>query len=200
MPQQNLLLIFTKNPIKGKVKTRLAKNIGDTKALEVYRYLLKHTRAVTSLLEADKAVFYADFVDMADDWGNETYTKFVQEGKDLGERMKNAFAQSFAQGYQHVVIIGSDCAQITQAIISEAFEALKTHDVAIGSAKDGGYYLLGMNTLYAEVFENKPWSTSQVFAQTLKDFENAQASVFQLPQLSDIDTVADLDTLPKGVL
>jgi rSAM/selenodomain-associated transferase 1 len=200
MSQKNLLLIFTKNPIKGKVKTRLAKDIGDSKALEIYQYLLQHTRQVTQPIGADKAVFYADFVDTADGWDNAHYTKFAQTGKDLGDRMKNAFVQGFDQGYSRVVIIGSDCAQITQDIISEAFEALKTHDAVLGSAKDGGYYLLGMKRLYAQVFENKPWSTSEVFAQTLQDFTQAQATVYQLAQLSDIDTVDDLHTLPPEAI
>lgn len=200
MSQKNLLLIFTKNPIKGKVKTRLAKDIGDSKALEIYQYLLQYTRKVTQSIDADKAVFYADFVDMTDGWHNAHYTKFAQEGEDLGARMKNAFAQGFAKGYSRVVIIGSDCVQITQNIITNAFEALETHDVVLGAAKDGGYYLLGMCRLYAQVFENKPWSTSEVFAQTLQDFEQARATVYQLPQLSDIDTVADLHTLPPEAM
>lgn len=200
MSQKNLLLIFTKNPIKGKVKTRLAKDIGDSKALEIYQYLLQHTRQVTQPIDADKAVFYADFVDTADGWDNAHYTKFAQTGEGLGNRMKNAFVQGFDQGYSQVVIIGSDCAQITQGIITEAFEALKSHNAVLGSAKDGGYYLLGMDRMYTQVFENKPWSTSEVFAQTLQDFEQAQATVYQLAQLSDIDTVADLHTLPPEAI
>lgn len=200
MNKEQLLLIFIKNPVLGKVKTRLAKDIGMPKALEVYQYLLEHTRQITKGLTTDKAVFYSEYVDLADAWDNAYYQKFAQQGSGLGERMNNAFRLGFEQGYQSMVIIGSDCIEINQEIIEEAFNALKTNDFVIGPAKDGGYYLLGMNKLYTKVFVNKTWSTSGVFAATMQDFTDIGASVHLLPKLSDIDTVADLELLNLDIL
>lgn len=194
---QQLLLIFTKNPELGRVKTRLAKTIGDQKALEVYQYLLDHTRAITTQLkQVDKAVFYSKFVDENDLWGATQYQKQVQTGEGLGERMSNAFSWGFGQSYQSIVIIGSDCIEITQAIIEEAFIALQTQDFVIGPAKDGGYYLLGMKASYPEVFENKTWSTNSVFQSTLQDLQVRSSQIHRLPELSDVDTVDDLASFP----
>lgn len=192
-----LLLIFTKNPELGKVKTRLAKSIGDQKALEVYLHLLNHTRDITIELEAiEKAVFYSKFVDQADLWDANHYQKQVQQGEGLGERMSNAFDWGFEQGYQAIVIVGSDNIEITQTIIEEAFMALKTNDFVIGPAKDGGYYLLGMKTLYPEVFENKTWSTNTVFPDTMQNLNSKSNQIHLLPLLSDVDTVEDLASFP----
>lgn len=192
-----LLLIFTKNPELGKVKTRLAKSIGDQKALEVYLHLLNHTRDITVKLEAiDKAVFYSKFVDQADLWEASHFQKQVQQGEGLGERMSNAFVWGFEQGYQDIVIVGSDNIEITQTIIEEAFTALKTNDFVIGPAKDGGYYLLGMKALYPEVFENKTWSTNTVFPDTMQNLKANSDQIHLLPLLSDVDTVEDLTSFP----
>ncbi len=194
---QQLLLIFTKNPELGRVKTRLAKTIGDQKALEVYQYLLDHTRAITTQLkQVDKSVFYSKFVDDNDLWVATQYQKQVQTGEGLGERMSNAFAWGFGQSYQSIIIIGSDCIEITQAIIEEAFVALQTQDFVIGPAKDGGYYLLGMKAPYPEVFENKTWSTNSVFQSTLQDLQARSSQIHCLPELSDVDTVDDLASFP----
>lgn len=196
MKNKQLLLIFTKNTIPGTVKTRLAKDIGDAKALEVYEHLLAYTQQITQNLPVtDKAVYYSRYVETNDLWSNEYYQKFVQQGEGLGERMNNAFVEGFDQAYTSIIIIGSDCIEITQAIIQEAFEALKNNDFVIGPARDGGYYLLGMNQLYSKVFQNKTWSTDTVFQETMRDLESISTNIYQLPQLSDVDTVEDLSLL-----
>ncbi|OJJ16333.1 glycosyltransferase [marine bacterium AO1-C] len=194
---QQLLLIFTKNPELGKVKTRLAKTIGDQKALEVYQYLLEHTHSITANIpNTDKAVFYSKFVDNTDLWEATHYQKQVQQGEGLGERMSNGFIWGFAQKYTSIIIIGSDCIEITQDIIEEAFQALQTQDFVIGPAKDGGYYLLGMNAPYPQVFENKTWSTASVFPDTLQDLQAKSDKIHHLPLLSDVDTEKDLASFP----
>ena len=90
--QKQLLIIFIKNPELGKVKTRLAKTMGEKKALEIYKSLLSHTHAITKNVNTDKAVFYSDYVDHSDQWEDSIYLKKVQKGSNLGERMLNAFA------------------------------------------------------------------------------------------------------------
>jgi glycosyltransferase A (GT-A) superfamily protein (DUF2064 family) len=97
MKHDHLLIIFIKNPVPGKVKTRLAKAIGEQKAFEIYQQLLQHTHKVTHKLTMDKAVFYSDAVETGDIWDNGNYQKFVQEGSDLGKRMLNAFKAASAK-------------------------------------------------------------------------------------------------------
>lgn len=193
MPAEKLLLIFIKNPEKGKVKTRLAETIDDKKALEVYHRLLSITKRETVSLNSDRQVWYSRYVDKDDIWENGEYEKRLQKGRNLGERMREAFRQAFVDGYEKAVIIGSDCAELTREIIQRAFSKLEDSDVVIGPSEDGGYYLLGMKSFHPELFADIEWSTSSVFTQTVKRAENLGLSLHVLLMLNDIDTEEDLD-------
>ncbi|HET6243146.1 MAG: TIGR04282 family arsenosugar biosynthesis glycosyltransferase [Bacteroidetes bacterium] len=192
MATDKLLMVFVKNPQRGKVKTRLATTMGDEKALEIYRVLLDHTLTISKRVNCDKAIFYSDYIDDGDMWGKAKFSQFVQEGNELGERMLNAFKQAFLKQYKSVVIIGSDCLDLNEHIITDAFDVLKKNEIVIGPAKDGGYYLLGMRTLYKELFMNKQWSTENVLLDTLLDITKLNVSMKLLPTLSDIDEEKDL--------
>ncbi len=197
MNHDSLLMIFAKNPELGKVKTRLAKTIGNEKALMIYVKLLEHTHAVADRVFADKAVFYSDKVQEFDILDYYKFPKFLQKGKDLGERMERAFGQAFAQDYDKVVIIGSDCIEITTEIIEDALTALDDHNVVIGPALDGGYYLLGMDRHYPHLFKGKAWSTPDVLLDTILDIKKLKLSYSLLPTLSDVDEEKDLGVLRK---
>lgn len=186
----NTLLIFIKNPIKGKAKTRLAKTVGDEEALRIYKELLRHTRQVTEQVAAKRHLYYAYFIDTEDEWPITSFQKYLQQGGGLGERMTNAFRHAF-QDAQKVVIIGSDCATLTPNLIEQAFEQLTNHDFVIGPAEDGGYYLLGMQALMPFVFENVRWSSPTVLNQTIEHIKSHHKTYCLLPILSDIDTEAD---------
>lgn len=188
------LIIFIKNPVLGKVKTRLAAGIGDHRALEVYMQLLEITRGVALKVNCTRNVFYSDEI-VSDDWEDDKFNKFVQEGEDLGERMKNAFEQVFALGAKKAVIIGSDCPQLTSAIVQEAFVKLDACDVVVGPASDGGYYLLGMKLMHVSLFNEMEWSTDRVRTETLQRIVQQQLTYSLLPVLTDIDTAQDLHLL-----
>jgi rSAM/selenodomain-associated transferase 1 len=188
----SVLIIFVKNPVLGKVKTRLAHALGEENALMIYQKLLQHTCSVTTNVPADKYVFYLEYINHNDIWKNEVYKKELQYGNDLGKRMKNAFEILFQRGYKEIVIIGSDCYELTEEIIMNAFDQLKQKDVVIGPAKDGGYYLLGMNVFIPQLFTGKSWSTNKVFRETLTEIKSFNYSIYQLPVLNDIDTSEDV--------
>lgn len=186
------LIIFVKNPVLGKAKTRLAASIGDVAALKVYRQLLAYTKLVVDGLDAEKSVWYSSFIDQEDIWTNGEFNKKVQTGDDLGQKMKNAFEATFAQEKSDaVVIIGSDCAELEERHVSEAFDALESNDIVLGPAKDGGYYLLGMRVFVPELFESIAWSTSTVAEQTLSAVKEKNLSYMILDELNDVDTVED---------
>lgn len=187
----SLLMVFAKNPVKGAVKSRLAETIGTENALEVYKALVKHTIEAAHLLPCDKAVFYSEHIDENDAWRKAGFQQFVQSGDELGTRMANAFEQKLMQ-YEKVVIIGSDCPDISTNILEQAFEALNQQDVVLGPAQDGGYYLLGMKQLVPELFQNKPWSTDHVLEATIQDLKNLNLKYSLLPELNDIDDYEDL--------
>ncbi|WPR71411.1 TIGR04282 family arsenosugar biosynthesis glycosyltransferase [Flavobacterium sp. NG2] len=185
------LIIFTRNPELGKVKTRLAKTIGDEKALQVYKDLLQHTMEQTQNLDCDKYVFYDTIVIENDIWNPNDYHKKVQVSGDLGTKMHAAFELLFDLGYQKCIIIGSDLFDLKTAIIRQAFEDLDKIETVIGPAEDGGYYLLGLKKNNKLIFQNKDWGTSSVLESTLKDLEKNQ--VHLLETLNDIDTIDDLE-------
>ena len=185
------LIIFIKNPELGKVKTRLAATVGDVKALEIYQILQGHTKNVTSSLPHDKWLFYSSEVDNNDSWDNDIYHKNVQSGDDFGQRMLNAFQHCFDLGYKKVCIIGSDLMEISGTIIQKAFDHLDGHDVIIGPAMDGGYYLLGMKALHRSLFHQKQWSTEDVLKDTIADITLNHLTYTTLELLNDIDTELD---------
>ena len=184
------LLIFIKNAEKGKVKTRLAATMGDDMALKVYLELLNYTRKISAAVDANRLLFYSNFIEENDQWTLQDFQKFTQFGENLGARMQNAFKQAFLTN-EKVLIIGSDCATLTSAIIEQAFVALDDHPFVLGPASDGGYYLLGMNRFQPSVFENIEWSTASVAQETIKRFEALGTSHYLLPELSDIDLEED---------
>ena len=193
------LIIFIKNPEAGKVKTRLAKDIGNEDALTIYKHLLAHTRKIAIEVKAKRFLFYAEKISQRDDWPETDFKKFVQQGDDLGLRMLNAFEKAFLNS-QKVIIIGSDCMELTPDVIEKAFLELNNHDFVIGPAKDGGYYLLGMKVTEHRLFQNKNWSTQTIAADTLKDISDLNKTCYILPQLSDIDTIEDLTTDLKNLI
>lgn len=190
MKPRRLLLIFAKNILLGKVKTRLAATIGTQAAFEVYKHLVELTEAQTALLEDCAIHVWFSNVIIDEKWPE--HPKFVQEGADLGERMEAAFAQGFAQGYTHIVGIGTDLPDLSAEIMSAGFEQLNRHDTVFGPAEDGGYYLLGMKKIVPEIFRNQAWSTEGLLEETLSRLRAAGLSVALLPTLNDVDTLEDL--------
>jgi len=196
--QDVALILFVRNPQIGKVKTRLAKTIGDYKALKIYEILLGHTLQITSALKCEKFVYYADIIAENDMWSQPGYIKHLQTGNDLGERMSDAFKAVFEQGFKKALIIGSDCYQLTGIIIQEAIQSLNTHQTVIGPTVDGGYYLLGMVSFIPELFLGKEWSTGSVASETIKNLYDLGLKFKLLKQLYDVDEAKDLE--PNGIL
>lgn len=189
MPKQ-ALLIFIRNPELGKVKTRLARDLGNEEALRIYRELLTHTRRVAESVPANRYLYYSDFIDEQDEWSAGQFRKLLQPQGDLGERMLSAFELALDEN-DTAVIVGSDCPGLNTGLLQTAFEQLQNHDFVIGPALDGGYYLLGMQKVYPGVFLDMTWSTANVFRETTRRIEALGATYFTLPPLSDIDYAED---------
>lgn len=185
------IIVFVKNPELGKVKTRLAISMGDKKALEIYNKLLAYTKEILlHLSNVKKCIYYSSFIDRKDDWINDQFEKHIQSKGDLGERMNNAFSEVF-DSCEHVIIIGSDCPQLTASHLNDAFESLKNHNVVIGPSQDGGYYLLGMDKHYPELFQGIEWSTNTVLSATIQKAKDKHLKISELETLSDIDFEED---------
>lgn len=186
---KELVIVFVKNIKLGKVKTRLAKTIGNQGAFDVYSDLVKVTENATKNLDCDKHIYFSEAV-VENQWPNDYKT--VQYGKDLGERMLNAFKNGFKAGYSRIVLIGSDLPDINHKHIESGLNKLKQTEVIFGPAEDGGYYLVGLSKLHNSIFENKPWSQDRLLKETLKELKENSITFSTLETLNDIDTFEDL--------
>ena len=165
----------------------------------MYRELLARTRAAVAGFGGQKTVWLTqptaaplNPTTVAAEWPG--YDWQPQPVGELGGKMQAAFQQAFNSGAKAVVIIGTDCPGLTGQHLHHAFEHLTSHDVVMGPAADGGYYLLGMTRLHAEFFQDKAWSTASVLSDTLADAARLGLRVAQLPTLHDVDTANDLAT------
>jgi rSAM/selenodomain-associated transferase 1 len=191
--------VFARAPEPGKVKTRLARDVGDARACALYRWL--GARVVASLT-ADGSRPYDVAVRVTPSGACDAVRAWVpgadayepQGEGDLGERLARATSEGFEAGYGAVVLVGTDCLAVTDGRVREALRALEGHDAALGPARDGGYYLLALGRSLP-VFEGVPWSTARVAEVTRGRVRDAGASLAELAVETDIDTVDDLDAL-----
>jgi hypothetical protein len=195
---KNRIIVFVKNAVLGKVKTRLANTIGGEEALKVYLKLLDITKREILDLKVEKEIWYAWEKESDDIWNDDQFNKRVQIEGDLGEKMSNAFKKSFEEELEKVVLIGSDCPTLKNQIIEEAFESLDHSDVVIGPSKDGGYYLIGMSSFKPEILQDISWSTEDVLQQTEQKAEQHGINLTKLQVLNDIDNENDWNEYLAG--
>jgi len=191
---KNLLIIFVKNIKLGKVKTRLAKTVGNENAFTIYSALVEVTEKATLKVDVDKRIYFSDAI-VNKKWPNDFKT--VQKGVNLGERMSNAFQDGFSDGYENIILIGSDLPNISSEIIDLGLKELEEKEIVFGPAEDGGYYLIGMSKLHNCVFENKAWSTSSLLDYTLSELKRKNIEASLIETLNDIDTFEDLQAYPE---
>ncbi len=188
------LVIFLKAPRVGTVKTRLAAELGAEAACAAYRQLVEQLLAnLDGLRNVELCFTPADASAEMEiqPWQHADWTLRPQSEGDLGGRMAAAFAAAFAEGCNRVVLIGSDCPDVSVTDIENAWTALDTNDAVLGPARDGGYWLIGLNRPQSALFENVPWSTNAVFTETIRRAESLRLRVHCLRELEDVDTAAD---------
>lgn len=199
MTENNAVITFIKSPEKGRVKTRLAKGVGEKTALDLYQCF------VTDVLDMVRSTAWTLRVYFHPEkscrrirsWLGTDLDLFAQTGTTLGDKMKNALAETFAAGYERAVLIGSDLPDLPSDIIDTAFNALNSTDAVIGPSPDGGYYLIGFTAkgFVPRIFNDILWGSNRVFDLTLNNFSDHGVSPFCLPVWQDIDTKEDLQAL-----
>ena len=188
------LALFARWPAAGEVKTRLSPALPAALALDLYRALLEDAIAVTVAAAADERMLYwADAPAARHGYAVPPELRVRdQQGADLGARIEHAFEDLIAAPGDRAVIIGTDCPALEISALDRAFDALATHDVVMGAAHDGGYYLVGLRRRAPELFRGIEWSTARVLDQTLERAAKTGVSTALLPALDDLDTPADL--------
>ncbi|CAN5536277.1 hypothetical protein BH10BAC6_BH10BAC6_02050 [soil metagenome] len=188
-----MIVVFARAPVLGKVKTRLAATIGDTRALTVYRALVEQTVAAVraSTLDFMVACDSEDGMVSVAEWLDAPV--FAQRGDDLGDKMLHALMVGLEDD-DRAMVIGSDIPFLTPEILVTADTMLEEYDVVIGPSSDGGFYCIGVSGPHIDMFRGVEWSTPTVLRRTLENCEKLQLNVGILPELLDIDTQEDLQT------
>jgi len=196
MKTQGVLLIFAKAPVAGQVKTRLISGLGRHRATSLYEELLTMT-----LNTARKAGFLEIQVWVSGDMNHRYFTRlknrhyvklFQQRGKDLGQRMSNAF-DSVLRKHAYAVLIGSDCPSLSSSDLQTGRNFLENKkDIVLGPANDGGYYLIGLKQNKPELFSNIKWGEETVFSETCCRIEKNNLNMGLLSKRSDVDRTSDL--------
>jgi len=195
--QKNTLIIFLKYPQAGKVKTRLARDVGAQRAAEFYSQMSK--TIIENVLDTDsyRTIIFYDPPERENEirsWlGSKQCPITPQTGESLGDKITDAFTQVFSSGADKAVIIGTDCIDVTSKTITQAINSLNNTDIVLGPAEDGGYYLLGLKRHIPEIFQEIDWSTNRVLAQTLEKIKEKKLKYELLETLKDIDTLEDLN-------
>lgn len=198
------LILFTRFPQPGRVKTRLINALGATGAADLHRRLTEHAlrqaRDLACSCPAALEVRYTGGTrsQMATWLGSDLQFRSQVAG-DLGTRLDRAFTHAFSKGARAVVIMGSDCPGLTSRILREAFTELESCELVLGPAADGGYYLVGLRQCTPEIFRDIPWGSDQVLARSLSRAARLGLATNQLGLLSDVDRPADL-ALVKDIL
>ncbi len=190
------LIVFTRHPVPGRVKTRLIPALGPAGAAALQQAMTRHTLEVASVLEGDGVTVEVRF----DGGGREAVRRWLgdrfplaeQGDGDLGERMRRAFDDAFAAGTGRALLIGTDCPDLDAPLLRAARAALDRHDLVLGPARDGGYYLIGLRQPAPDLFRDVPWGTDTVLARTEGIARGLGLAVARLPVLDDVDRPEDL--------
>lgn len=204
------IIIFSRLPIPGKAKSRLIPLLGKEGAADLQRHLTKKVcsiaRSVCLHSGAELEIHFTDgsHREMEDWLGPGTYC--LQQGEDIGQKMRSSFERCFAKGADKVVLAGADIPGLTETVFSSALAKVTAAKVAIGPSQDGGYYLIGLHrtnhaALSDSIFANIPWSTGEVFSSTCKRITSQGYGLALLPELMDIDRPEDfLKARQEGLL
>ncbi|MEM7673214.1 MAG: TIGR04282 family arsenosugar biosynthesis glycosyltransferase [Verrucomicrobiota bacterium] len=192
MPQ-SCILFFLKYPEAGRVKTRLARAVGDAAAEVAFRWMVETCWSRAESSEWKRQVVGAPSSKLADfsKWLPGSERPHAQPSGSLGDRLSDGIQNAFNLGFSKVVCVGGDCPSLDYSHYSMAFEALDTHDVAIIPAQDGGYVSIGCRDPQPELFEKIAWSTHLVFEQTIERAQSLGLTVWVGETLPDIDTLTD---------
>lgn len=201
MPDTHCFGMFAKYWQPGNVKTRLAVEIGEEAAAEVYRSFLKTAVDHLQSLPSPRLVFSpedreADFRELI---AETPWTLVPQGDGDLGQRMHRFFERAFADGFQHVTLIGSDTPSLPRSYLHQAEALLRWHDLVLGPSADGGYYLVGARDRTPPIFQEISWSTPQVWRQTIGRLQRHGVRYAVLPTWYDVDTLSDLARLQREI-
>ena len=196
------IILFTRFPQAGKVKTRLIGKLGPQGAADLHQamteQILRRLQPVLARQEIRLRIYFSGGTQSTmTSWLGKYGSICSQQGSDLGRRMEHAFAREFAQGTQRILLIGADCPGLSNEIISSGLKKLKNHALVLGPAVDGGYYLIGLrcpqSTSFPSIlFDDIDWGSEKVLQQTITQAGKAGLSHALLPKLHDIDRPEDL--------
>ncbi len=182
--------IFAKEPLPGRVKTRLCPPLSAQESAALYRVSLEETVALAAGGPWTPVLFYEGRKEFfADAFGQLPLCR--QQGRDLGERMEHALT-ALLRDFDRAVLIGSDTPDLPTRLLRDAFAALESHDLVLGPASDGGYVLIGERIHHPPLFRDIPWSTPQVLKLTRERAREEGLALAETALWDDVDDFASL--------
>lgn len=194
------LILFTRYPVAGRAKTRLIPALGADGAAELQRRMTEGILATAAALASGAIItlethHLGGSAEQMDNWLGPERIYREQAAGDLGDKLAAAFTEAFRDGSREVIIIGADCPAITPAILADAFNSLKRHDLVLGPATDGGYYLIGLKRPCPELFRNRSWGSNLLLTETVRAASELFLKTSLLEELTDVDRPEDLKNL-----
>ena len=199
-----VIVLFAKRPDRGKVKTRLVPPLTPDQAAHLYHCFLKDACGqLLTLRDVDRVIAYdpPEAGDFFESWRPHGWTPLPQPQTGLGDRMAGLFAALHDQGYRQFLAVGSDAPTLPTAWLQQAIDVLRRNatSLVLGPTEDGGYYLIGMNGLQTEVFDDIAWSTDRVYTQTKARAAALKLTVTDLPRWYDVDDAASLEKMRQSL-
>lgn len=191
------LLLFTRYPVAGRTKTRLIPTLGAKGAADLQRQLTERTLRTAADLAGSLSLTLeirhaGGSSELMQQWLGPDRIYREQGAGDLGEKMNRAFMEAFADGFHQVMIIGADCPDLSPAILATGYQKLAAHDLVLGPAADGGYYLVGLTNPWPELFSHRSWGTNLLLTETIIAARELSLKLYLLEELADVDRPEDL--------
>lgn len=196
------LIIFAKEPEKGKVKTRLSSCLSDAQALNLYKAFLKDTISIARKINCEEKILAYEAGSKQPEYLHKVASRFrfyKQKGMNLGEKLHNAFKFAGSNGAERTIVIGSDSPALPAERIADAFAYLNMNDLVIGPSIDGGYYLIGLKRPCPELFRGITWSSETVMGDTVKKAKTLNKTIAILRKYYDVDDSYSLDVLKRAL-
>ena len=203
MHKKGKIILFTKYPDPGRVKTRLIPTLGAQDAALLHREMAEHTlKTIKNLTQSEEFNFEVRYsgceVEQMRKWmGSDLQYRNQGEG-GLGNRMAKAFDDAFNQGMDNIIVIGTDCPEISPRILKDGLRLLNNYDIVLGPAIDGGYYLIGLAKMVDGLFMDIPWGTDRVFELTQKVAKELKLKSALLKKLNDCGPSGRYASLVSG--
>ena len=194
------IIVFGRYPEPGRTKTLLIPLLGAKEAATLQRKLTEQVVSIVKLFSRSCNVsieirYDGGCADLMSQWLGADLLYREQAGVGLGAKMYQAFQDAFEEGCTRVILVGTDILGMSEQVLEGALDCLAEHDLVLGPANDGGYYLLGLRAPQPELFQEISWGSREVLRETVELASQLGLSLGFVKALDDVDRPEDIQKL-----